>query len=504
MEARTPDTRFGRSSSRLRSTWIEHTAVGGTTHVWDANGSLVDNGTHLFLYDYKNHIVQVKLKSSGSVIASYRYDALGRRVEKNCAGTTTRFILTMRRTRAPGELSQVVSVFDDAGNWRQNFVWNDEVDGIQMLEQRDLLDYDTDGNTTEITRSFYHRNALGSVMEITDMNQAVAVSYRYDPYGNITITRGGTPQTNDPIQQHWSFGGQFHDEETGLYHCRARYSDPNMGRYLQRSPFGWSDGPNPFTIVGSNPVNLRNPAGAGALWNGLVSMAPYRANYGIGFIGFGGLAALYDWFHPPGSGQPGDFLPLLRFRDNFQIRVKTTITVQVITDFWEKIGEQDHTWKRQGRWLIHRWNDVEQRAILFLFHIKVEIWIGFPDRDHWRGRQFPTYGEFLRGSRGWEYFTVEDDVLIVVFEERLMPRVKAVLLPKWVAAALDWLSTIELDTPSGGGTSGGGAKDGGISGGGPGAANGMPASVGGLGAGLSGSLGPARSGQSMARTQMAR
>ena len=41
------------------------------------------------------------------------------------------------------------------------------------------------------TRSFYHRNALGSVVRITDMNQAPAVSYRYTPYGEVTITRNG-------------------------------------------------------------------------------------------------------------------------------------------------------------------------------------------------------------------------------------------------------------------------------------------------------------------------
>ncbi len=40
---------------------------------------------------------------------------------------------------------------------------------------------------------FYHRNALGSVMEITDMSESVAVSYRYDPYGAVAITRKGRP-----------------------------------------------------------------------------------------------------------------------------------------------------------------------------------------------------------------------------------------------------------------------------------------------------------------------
>jgi RHS repeat-associated protein len=239
----------------------EYTDVGGTTHVWDANGNLTDNGTFIFKYDYKNLIVQVKKKSDGSTVASYRYDALGRRVEKN-TGDAERYIRST--ALEPGDqenISHVVAVYDGSNNWQQNFVWNDEIDGIQMLEQADVLDYDTDGNTAELTRSFYHRNALGSVTEITDLNQATAVSYRYDPYGKVTITRGGTPQTSDPLGQHWTFTARFLDEESDLLYYRARYYDPDVGRFVQRDPLSYSVGPNLFSYVQNNPINWRDPSG---------------------------------------------------------------------------------------------------------------------------------------------------------------------------------------------------------------------------------------------------
>jgi len=79
----TPYGQSAQTSSYSTNSLNEYTSIGRTSQSSDANGNLTDNGTCLFLYDYKNHIVQVKLKSSGSVIASYRYDALGRRVEKN-------------------------------------------------------------------------------------------------------------------------------------------------------------------------------------------------------------------------------------------------------------------------------------------------------------------------------------------------------------------------------------------------------------------------------------
>jgi len=274
---KTPYGQSAQTTSYSTNSLNEYTSVGGTSQSSDANGNLVDNGTHLFLCDYKNHIVQVKLKSSGSVIASYRYDALGRRVEKNVGGTVERYILSIWND--PGvveDLSHVVSVYDDSDNWKQNFVWSDEVDGIQMLEQKDVLDYDSDGNTTEITRSFYHRNALGSVMEITDMNQAEVVSYRYDPYGKVTITVGGTPQSSDPLGNHWTFTGRFLDEESGLLYYRARYYDPATGRFVQRDPQGYTAGSNLFAYADSDPSTLCDPAG-------LLSMRPSLAAALLGF-----------------------------------------------------------------------------------------------------------------------------------------------------------------------------------------------------------------------------
>jgi hypothetical protein len=63
---------------------------------------------------------------------------------------------------------------------KQDFVYGQGIDEIVMLEQADVLDHDDDQDTSELTRSFYHRNALGSVLEITDMLEAKAVSYRYE------------------------------------------------------------------------------------------------------------------------------------------------------------------------------------------------------------------------------------------------------------------------------------------------------------------------------------
>jgi RHS repeat-associated protein len=148
-----------------------------------------------------------------------------------------------------------------ANTHKQDFVYGQRIDEIVMLEQADVLDHDDDQDTSELTRSFYHRNALGSVLEITDMLEATAVSYRYDPYGAVTITVGGEPEAVDPLGQHWTFTGRFFDEETGFYYYRARMYDPAMGRFLQRDPLGYGPGASLFQYASSNPCTAADPLG---------------------------------------------------------------------------------------------------------------------------------------------------------------------------------------------------------------------------------------------------
>ena len=242
------------------NTLNQYPVVGGTNRTHDASGNLTNDGTSKFVYNYKNLIVEARTAATNMLYASYKYDAEGRRVEKNVvAGKFERYIRSRGREQegsqklsgvsglgARYDMSQVIATYDNSGTWNQNFVWGQRIDQILVVEQADALDYDGDANTAELTRSYYHCNALGSVMEITDANQAAVVSYRYTPYGEVTITRGGVTQGADPLGQYWGYTGRFSDEETALWHFRARYYNGATGRFLQRDPAGFMGGPGPY------------------------------------------------------------------------------------------------------------------------------------------------------------------------------------------------------------------------------------------------------------------
>lgn len=228
----------------------QYTAVGGASRTHDGNGNLTSDGSLTYEYDYKNQIVRIK--SGSNTVGEYKYDALGRRVEKDDGTDIERYIYSGDET---------ISVYDGSDVWIRDFVFGQVIDEVLAMRQADVLDYDSDADTTESTMSFYHRNALGSVMAITDADEAEVVSYRYDPYGAVTITRNSTIQSSDPLGNPWMYTGRFTDEESGLYYYRARYYSPQTGRFLQRDPLGYAPGASLYQYASSSPPNRVDPMG---------------------------------------------------------------------------------------------------------------------------------------------------------------------------------------------------------------------------------------------------
>jgi RHS repeat-associated protein len=84
---------------------------------------------------------------------------------------------------------------------------------------------------------------------LCDQTGAVLVSYTYDAFGAVRSQSAAS-------DNYWLFAGEQRDEESGLDYLRARYYDPETGRFLSLDPLA-----SGYVYANNNPVNLVDPSG---------------------------------------------------------------------------------------------------------------------------------------------------------------------------------------------------------------------------------------------------
>jgi RHS repeat-associated protein len=218
------------SSNTRTNTYEVEVSGSGVSYDYDASGNLIekDDGTDTWTYEWnaENQLIEV-LKNAVSV-ATFAYDPLGRRVEKVANPTTTTF------TYDSEDILREI-----AGATTTYYVHGPGID--------EPLAKESSGSTT-----YYHADVLDSIAKMTDAAGDVTHEYRYDSWGRIET--GGS-------QSGYAFTGREWDPEISSYYYRARYYDPEQGRFLNEDPIGLEGGWNLFQYVDANPVNLVDPFG---------------------------------------------------------------------------------------------------------------------------------------------------------------------------------------------------------------------------------------------------
>src|SRR5438094_6547855 len=81
------------------------------------------------------------------------------------------------------------------------------------------------------THNFYHADGNGNITYIVNSSQALAASYRYDPFGNAISSSGTLASANV-----YRFSSKEVHVNSGMYYYLYRFYDPNLQRWINRDP----------------------------------------------------------------------------------------------------------------------------------------------------------------------------------------------------------------------------------------------------------------------------
>ncbi|MHB8875584.1 MAG: RHS repeat-associated core domain-containing protein, partial [Myxococcaceae bacterium] len=108
--------------------------------------------------------------------------------------------------------------------------------------------------------SFLSVDGQGSVTDATSTSGSLTSARQYDAWGRYR--NGSAPTPNEPKL---GYTGHQYDTETGLIYARARYYDPELGRFLSRDTVegNLNDAPslNRYAYVKANPLRWTDPDG---------------------------------------------------------------------------------------------------------------------------------------------------------------------------------------------------------------------------------------------------
>jgi len=253
------------TSWQLKSYNVE--GEGKHTFTWRyvKDGSSYDGNDRGYV-DYLQWTGDAEPESSDWAEIEYTYDPSGRRIAKDVDGTVTKYVY---------DGDHCIAEYDGSNNLLRKYIYGPCIDEpICMIE--------TTG--TYADTYYYHYDALGSVVALSDSDGDMSQTYEYDVYGQVAASDPNHPNP-------FLFTGRRYDTETGFYYYRARYYNATIGRFLQTDPIGYEGGMNWYGYCANNSLNCVDPLGLdwtfgtgsndllGYYWNGDETLQQLTGTY---------------------------------------------------------------------------------------------------------------------------------------------------------------------------------------------------------------------------------
>lgn len=212
------------------------TQFGAATYSYNASGQVAtkwDGGT-FWTYVW-SPLDELRGATATGVSVTYAYDAFGRRIKRTYNGVTEFYL---------NDGDQVAVDLDATQTMTREYGWRPGVD--------QLLSVNLANGTAGVAVIDLQ---LGATVEglINVQNGAGLADYKNTAWGKPNDTEGLTLR--------YRMAGREYDYVTGLYYMRARYYDPQSGRFMSEDPIGIGGGLNLYSYAGNDPLNLRDISG---------------------------------------------------------------------------------------------------------------------------------------------------------------------------------------------------------------------------------------------------
>jgi RHS repeat-associated protein len=215
-------------------------SLGTTSFAYDANGNQTASGGRSFAYDLANRMTST---TGGGATTTYTYDGAGKRLSRAAGSEVTSYLWDPNHS-----LPELAMEREGSGSLLRRYVHGN-----------DLVSLATGGQSY-----FYQHDGLGSVVGLTSSSGTRPSSHRYEPYGAERPSAGGLPIPVVSPTSPMRFTGELFDQDTGLYHLRAREYDPTTGRFLSRDPLTppmSEPGVSSYAYANNRPTVLVDPSG---------------------------------------------------------------------------------------------------------------------------------------------------------------------------------------------------------------------------------------------------
>ena len=185
----------------------------------------------------------------------YKYDALGRHIEKACPQRHTK---TTYLWDGDQVAYQETERYNTLESQRHN-VFN----GWELIAQQDsYFKTDLRNHHKTWTQTTNYAVCQPNGQPLALFNPQGKRTWRKAPSSlwGLPLLESWESKQAEPLNPNLLFAGQYFDQESGLVYNRFRYYDPQSGCYLKSDPIGLAGGETPYAYV-HNPMGWIDPFG---------------------------------------------------------------------------------------------------------------------------------------------------------------------------------------------------------------------------------------------------